>query len=252
MALIHCDFYSETLGMPASVIVILPREAGPEMRGRRHPTLTLLHGLSDDHTVWMRQTAIERYAVSRGLAVVMPDVHRSFCTDMKSGGRFWTFLSEELPDVTRAFFPLSGEREMNFVAGLSMGGYGAFKLALRRPDSFAAAASLSGVMDAAAMFRENGQEWRQELANIFGSEEELRGSEDDLYSLVENVSRSSRSKPKLYQCCGKSDSLLEENRAFRSHARKFKMKLTYREGPGGHTWDYWDAMIRRVVRWLPL
>ena len=250
MALIDCDFYSETLGMPASVIVILPRQSGPELRGTRHPVLTLLHGLSDDHTVWLRQTAIERYAVAHGLAVVMPNVHRSFCADMKAGPHYWTFLSEELPEVTRDFFPLSQKREQNFVAGLSMGGYGAFKLALRRPDMFAAAASLSGVMDAAAMFHEEGEDWHRELATIFGSADELRGGGADLFALATNVA-ASKTRPKLYQCCGASDPLLEENRRFRSHAKRLKLPLTYREGPGGHTWEYWDTMIERVVKWLP-
>lgn len=93
----------------------------------KHPTLYLLHGLSDDHTIWLRRTSIERYVASMGLAVVMPAVHRSFYTDMDKGYRYWTFISEELPALARSFFPLSDKREDNFAAGLSMGGYGAFK-----------------------------------------------------------------------------------------------------------------------------
>jgi S-formylglutathione hydrolase FrmB len=252
MALINCDFHSEVLGMSTSMLVILPRETGPEVKGRRHPTLFLLHGLSDDHTVWLRQTAIERYAVSRALAVVMPNCHRSFYTDMDGGYRYWTFLSEELPEVVRAFFPLSAEREMNFVAGLSMGGYGAFKLALRRPEMFAAAASLSGALDVVAMFRERGDEWREEIAGIFGSEERVAGSDNDLFALADELAARKAPRPRLYQCCGRSDGLLEQNRRFKAHLARLKMKVSYREGPGGHNWDYWDRMIQRVVRWLPL
>ncbi|MBN1672597.1 MAG: esterase family protein [Kiritimatiellae bacterium] len=251
MALIHCDFYSEVLGLASSMLVVLPRESGPEIRGRRHPVLYLLHGLSDDHTVWLRQTAIERYAVSRGLAVVMPNVHRSFYTDMASGLNYWTFISEELPELARSFFPLSAERQANFVAGLSMGGYGAFKLALRCPGKFSAAASLSGALDVAGMFRERGEDWRRELALIFGSEEAVAGSENDLFFLAERLA-GARARPRFYQCCGRSDSLLEENRRFRAHLKHLKFRFTYREGPGGHTWDYWDQMIQRVVRWLPV
>ena len=252
MALIHCDFYSEVLGFSTSMLVVLPRQSGPEIRGRCHPVLYLLHGLSDDHTVWLRQTAVERYAVSRGLAVVMPNVHRSFYTNMVAGHDYWTFISEELTDLARGFFPLAAEREHNFVAGLSMGGYGALKLALRHPEKFAAAASLSGAVDVAGMFHERGEEWRQELARIFGSEDRVAGSEDDLFHLAETVPGSARRKPGIYLCCGLSDGLLEENRRFRTHLRRMKFRLTYREGPGGHNWDYWDTMIQRVVRWLPL
>src|SRR5690606_35149889 len=116
---------------------------------KKHPVLYLLHGLSDDDTIWLRRTSIERYVAGLGLAVVMPNVHRSFYADMAYGGQYWTFLTEELPRVAGDFFPLSDAREDNYVAGLSMGGYGAFKWALSYPERFAAAGSLSGVLDLA-------------------------------------------------------------------------------------------------------
>jgi len=130
MALIHCDFFSEALGLSTSMCVILPEPARGQigMPGSErqpsgpHPVLWLLHGLSDDHTIWQRRTSIERYVAERGLAVVMPAVARSFYTDMAHGLPYWTFISEELPAAARSFFPLSPAREDNFVAGLSMGG----------------------------------------------------------------------------------------------------------------------------------
>ena len=126
MALIQCDFFSESLGFSTSMNVILPQPAR-----ERYRVLYLLHGMSDDHTIWCRRTSIERYVDPLGLAVVMPAVHRGYYTDMAAGYRYWTFISEELPALARSFFPLSHKREDTFVAGLSMGGYGAFKLALR-------------------------------------------------------------------------------------------------------------------------
>ena len=109
--------------------------------------LYLLHGLSDDHTAWLRYTSIERYATARGLAVVMPAVHRSFYADEAHGHAYWQFVSEELPRIVAAFFRLSERPEDTFVAGLSMGGYGALKLGLHHPERFAAVASLSGAVD---------------------------------------------------------------------------------------------------------
>ena len=156
MALIKCDFYSDALGLSTSMHVILPQQTHTQIGMENvtgtglHPTLYLLHGMSDDDSIWLRRTSIERYVASLGIAVVMPQVHRSFYTDMAEGGQYWTFISEELPKLARSFFPLSPKREDNFVAGLSMGGYGAFKLALRKPDQYAAAASLSGALDMAA------------------------------------------------------------------------------------------------------
>ena len=163
MSLIHWDFRSEVLDLSTSTCVILPdppiwKGGIPRSRGEyRLPTLYLLHGLSDDHTTWLRRTSIERYVAPMDLAVVMPAAHRSFYTDMAGGvkgHRYWTFISEELPALARWFFPLSDASEDNFVAGLSMGGYGAYKLALSHPSKYAAAASLSGALNVARLVEE--------------------------------------------------------------------------------------------------
>ncbi|MFD0818010.1 alpha/beta hydrolase, partial [Micromonospora zhanjiangensis] len=153
MALMRCDFFSETLGLNTSMTVLLPQRTATQIgmsgatRDGDPPVLYLLHGLSDDDTIWLRRTSIERYVAPLGLAVVMPQVARSFYTDEANGNRYWTFLSEELPELCRSFFRLSDRREDTFVAGLSMGGYGALRWALRAPHRFAAAASLSGALD---------------------------------------------------------------------------------------------------------
>ena len=151
MALLRCDFFAETLGLSTSMTVILPQETSRQigMAGAARedvPVLYLLHGLSDDDTIWSRRTSIERYVAPLGIAVVMPQVHQSFYADEVHGLPFWTFLTEELPELVHGFFRTSTAREDTFVAGLSMGGYGAMKWALREPHRFAAAASLSGAL----------------------------------------------------------------------------------------------------------
>jgi len=266
MALIHCDFFSEVLGLSTSMDVILPQpttrppDSGPVAPGRlsaspparRHPTLYLLHGLSDDHTIWQRRTSIERYVAPLGLAVVMPAVGRSFYCDTAFGHRYWTFVSEELPALARSFFPLSAAREDNFAAGLSMGGYGAFKLALRCPGKFAAAASLSGALDMAGQAKAAEKEWRAELEHVFGNLDALSGSADDLLHMAKAVARSAGPRPALYQWCGTEDFLYQDNLRFRDHARRIGLALTYEEGPGTHEWACWDQQIQRVLEWLPL
>ena len=151
MALLHVNFFSDVLGMSMNMDVILPQETKGQigMKGRTRegkiPSLYLLHGMSDDHTIWQRRTSIERYVSQMGIAVIMPCVHLSFYTNMVHGLPYWDYISEELPSLCQNFFPqLSARPEDNFAAGLSMGGYGAWKLALGKPERFGAAASLSG------------------------------------------------------------------------------------------------------------
>jgi putative tributyrin esterase len=243
MALIQCQFFSETLEISASMNVILPQQ-----KGKLFPTLYLLHGLSDDHTAWTRQTSIERYANARGIAVVMPAVNRSFYTDMSHGAKYWTFISEELPELARSFFPLSPLREHNFVAGLSMGGYGAMKLGLSYPERYAAAASLSGAVDVNRLVLE---QLSGDMKNVISDPSAVPGSSLDLFALAEQIVPS-HSIPKLYQCCGTEDFLYEDNIRFRDHIRALGLPLVYEEEPGEHEWGYWDRKIARVLEWLPL
>ncbi|MBC7251612.1 MAG: hypothetical protein H5T62_15205 [Anaerolineae bacterium] len=116
-------------------------------------TLYLFHGAFADSSSWSLYSRVEEYADRHGLAVVMPNVGNSFYADLWHGPAYWTFVSEELPRFVRSVFPLSDKREDNFVAGLSMGGYGAFKLVLNKPEKFAAGISLSGVLDIVTVMR---------------------------------------------------------------------------------------------------
>lgn len=254
MAFIDCHFYSDTLGVSASMYVLLPQAAQNQIGmptatfGKKHPTLYLLHGMSDDHTIWMRRTSIERYAAKLGIAVVMPAVNRSFYTDMAAGPKYWSFISEELPALARSFFPLAEEREMNYVAGLSMGGYGAMKLALTHPDRFAAAASLSGALD----ISHRALNFPGDFKLIYGDVNKIKGSGNDLFHLADKLALSAGTKPDLYQCCGTEDFLYEDNIRFRDYCREVGLDLTYEEEPGEHEWGYWDRKIQNVLNWLPL
>src|SRR3954463_14247195 len=205
MALLRCDVFSDALGLSTSMTVILPQPTTSQigMTGgapaEPPPVLYLLHGLSDDDTIWLRRTSIERYVAPLGLAVVMPQVHRSFYADEAYGGRYWTFLSEELPQLVGSLFRISDRREDTFVAGLSMGGYGALKWALRQPDRFAAAASLSGAVDVERLRTGPARELDPNLfGRIFG-DREVGDTADDLAWLVAHADPATR--PELWIGC---------------------------------------------------
>lgn len=260
MALMHTHFYSNILGLNCSMDVIIPEsrqgvgiKPSAQTSNRPLPVLYLLHGLSDDHTIWQRRTSIERYAAQYQLAVVMPAVHRSFYTDQKTGYRYFTYLSEELMDKVPSFFHVSTSREDTFAAGLSMGGYGALKLGLRCPDRFAAVASLSGATDMTRLFDADEPERRAEAQMIFGSYELYKNSSDDLFALAEKTARSDRPKPSVFMACGTKDFLYQDNVRFRPHLEQLGYTVAWSEKENiGHEWAYWDEVIQEVLKWLPL
>ena len=257
MILTEVKFFSETLGLGCTMHVLLPRRPFADVQRKPRKKLRalyLLHGNSDDHTAWQRYTSIERYTEELNLAVVMPAVHLSFYNDMAHGGKYWQFISEEVPTLVRDIFSLSSERKDNFVAGLSMGGYGAFKMALTHPERFAAAASLSGAVDISEVVRVKKEDpankaWLEEMRTIFGDLSKVPGSKHDLFTLAKKVAKGSI-KPRLYQCCGTEDILHIDNIRFRDAVRKLPLDLRYEEGPGEHNWAYWDKMIQHVLAWM--
>ena len=249
MALLTCDFFSESLETGVSVTVVLP-QATEEQIGVAEidlsgppPVLYLLHGLSDDHTAWTRYTSIERYAAARGLAVVMPAVGRSFYADEAHGHRYWAYVSEELPQVVGRFLRVSAEPADTFVAGLSMGGYGALKLALTHPDRYAAAASLSGALDVVGLAAGGTRDTL--FDRVYDGPP---GPRDDLFALLAEA----EDVPPLHVSCGTEDVLVDSNHRFVAAAEERGVEVTTDFRPGEHEWGLWDTVIREVIDWLPI
>lgn len=258
MALLNVSFFSDVLGMCMQMEVILPQKTSGQigMEGKtiegKIPTLYLLHGMSDDHTIWQRRTSIERYVSEMGIAVVMPTTHLGWYTDMAYGHRYWTFISKELPEICQSFFNnLSTKREDNFVAGLSMGGYGALKMGLAASETFGAVAALSAATDVTDICsnlktEEEKNFWR----TIFGDFNQVENSENDLFALASKLKASEKPLPKIYMWCGTEDFLYKQNTKMKEHLTNLGFDLTYEESPGDHQWKYWDEKIQTVLNWI--
>lgn len=257
MALMHVDFFSDVLGMCMDMDVIIPQKTKGQigMEGKagegQYKTMYLLHGMSDDQTIWQRRTSIERYVSKLGIAVVMPTTHLGFYTDTTYGLNYWTFISRELPRICREFFPrMSDKREDTLAAGLSMGGYGAWKLGLGAGETFGAAASLSGALDIGAdHHRHRGDSKETLFRGIFGDPEQIQGSDNDLLALADKLISENKALPRLYAWCGTEDFLYEDNQKAWDHVRKLGFDLTWEESAGDHQWKYWDEKIQDVLRW---
>ena len=249
MALIELKFFSQMLGMQTEAYVVIPQkstvgEIGIKGNGdsKEYKCLYLLHGLSDDHTIWLRRTSIERYAADYGICIVMPCGARSFYTDMKYGLKYFSYITEELPGVISEFLKISTKREDTYIAGLSMGGYGALKAALRKPEKYCAAAGLSSVADIkSGMFDEV-------LVPVFGEEVNIP-DEEDLFFLAEKTNKNSV-KPRIYMGEGTEDFMYDANIRLKEHFEKLDYDFTYRESSGAHNWAFWDEYIQYVLEWM--
>lgn len=261
MALVHINFLSKVLGMYRNMDVILPQgrngigQDGRERESWRGiPVLYLFHGATDDHTMWQRNTSIERYAVEKGLAVVMPSSDLGAYSDMVYGYDYFRFLGEELPEILKEFLPcLSTERQSTYVAGLSMGGYGALKMAVSYPERFSHAAFLSGMLFAESIF-DKGKMLEEKgvpdySKSIFGKRENIAGTVNDLVWALEKRIEENADMPKLLQICGKDDFLYEDNLKIYNRFGK-RLDWTAKWPDGGHQWWFWDQQIQRVLEWF--
>ena len=256
MAFLQVNFFSSVLGMCTAMNVILPQTTST--RGLigvdtadadvTYPVLYLLHGMSDDHTIWSRRTSIERYADERGIAVVMPTTELGWYTNMKHGRQWRSFIGEELPAICHDFFPrISQKREDTYIAGLSMGGYGAYALAMTYPEQYSAAAALSAAFLPLRFGRDTEPFWQ----DIFGTMSEYTGGENDLIALASRLVREGAPLPRLYMWCGTEDGLYSQNIAMRDHLNKLGWEdFTYEESAGNHNWRCWDEKIQTVLAWL--
>lgn len=260
MALMSISYYSKTLGMNCTMNVIAPQINNGLLSLNKNaatppfPVLYLLHGRSHDHNDWLRYTSLERYCAKYGLIVVMPDAHLSFYANQKHGYPYFTFFADELPRIVKEFFHVSDKREDTFVAGCSMGGYGAFKLAMTYPERYAAAASMSGSIDVVYSLVDNPfkSDFNPKiLKNSFGSADEIINNDSDIFYLAEKLSKSDCQKPRFFQCVGDKDLLLEPNRRF-YNTFKDKLVINYYEENGGHTWDFWDKNLKNLISWLDI
>lgn len=255
-------FFSERLGRTASVLLVVPREPPPQfLRARpesdERAVLYLLHGLGDDHTAWIRNTRIVQYARERGVAVALPAVRRSFYRDMASGLSYWQFVSEEVPRQVQRFLGVSGIPERTFIAGNSMGGYGALMHAFAHPNRYAAVASFSGAVDIDNRFNvalradpRTRSRVSIERKLIFGTERSLQTTEHDLFWRVSHLTDTHHRIPELFLTCGRNDYLLADNERFAVHLAACGIRHTYRTVPGGHDWPVWDRNVQDFLQFL--
>ncbi|MBF4695519.1 alpha/beta hydrolase [Fusibacter ferrireducens] len=248
MPFFQCHFFSKVLKKSTPIVIHLPSDCE---KNEKLKTLYLLHGLSDNCCSWSQNTAISRYADEHHIAVVMPEASTSFYTNMCYGKRYFDYISEEVIEFARTYFPLSELRQDNHIGGNSMGGYGSVKIALTYPERFASVWSLSGLRNIKGVIDGCKTGKMKDLIDmgprfdlIFG-EKDVE-DKDDLFRILEN-SRRYENLPKLYHYCGKNDFLYPSSEVFIEFAREKGLDIHTIYDDGIHDWKFWDIHIQQFM-----
>ena len=260
MASFVFNFRSRILGKQTQISMILPE--GCEIPENGWKTITLLHGWGENNSAWMSNTSIERYAQKRQLAVIMPDGGVSFYNDMADGLAYFSYLTEELPEICNKYFRTSLRREDNVIGGLSMGGCGALTTGLSRPDLYSGILILSAANFPADAFKEQMEHpmfpgWLPSMRRIYGEIfPELRGTKFDAYVMAENVLKEGKPCPAIWHYMGSDEtdgmrwSKTMSDFFLGLPGNPFRYRfVTY---PGIHNWDSWDTVVCEGMDYLGL
>lgn len=262
MAILRVHYFSNVILMMSTMNVILPQDIE---EGEELPVLWLLHGGGGNENDWIKNTAIERYASAKRLAVIMPCAGYSRYCNMKYGGDYYDFLSKELPGICHHFFPaLSWKREKNYIAGLSLGGSGALYIGMRNPDKY----GVIGVLSASSIIplehlRDKaaggpvppGGKKSVNMIN-FGVEDtgELKGTEYDTLMFISKNVEEHKPLPKVFHAVGTSDHAYPVGLGLKEFMESFPgnpYRYEFHEEEGAHTWEFWDKWIKRFIEELP-
>lgn len=259
MASGRMEFHAETIMQHANFAFVLPNDVYmEEVREPRHyerppKSLILLHGLTGTDTDWLFGGVAQDLAIQYNLAVFMPTAGNFFYLDRGyAGGNYGSFVGQELPEYIRQTFGYCKSREDTIVGGLSMGGYGAIHTALAFPETFSACIALSSAlrMREFAAEEESGIMPDAMIRDIFGDPKKVMSSDINPEIQYAKASAAGRKLPVFYLACGTDDQLLASNRTFASFLQRQGADYCYEEGPGAHTWRFWNEYIARGLSWL--
>lgn len=242
MARFTCSFISYSLARTIEMTVIVPSLTCPEtmmpnpchIPKAKYPVLYLLHGGWNDYTAWTSYTNIEFFAEEHNIAVaIFSGENKTFRNHPSTGiakEDYSTFLLHELPEFLQGYFPISTRPEDSYIAGLSMGGYGALYNGLNNPERFRAIGAFS------AGVRLPGRE----------------AAHDDPDEAAKRIVAEGKPFPAMFMSCGTADPLYKQNVAFRDELISMGVDVTWEESEGmGHEWRFWNHTVERFLKWIP-
>lgn len=223
---------------------IVPRVAA----GERLPVLYLLHGATSNPQAMQQDTDAVKQAIAERIIVVTPDAHNSWYTNAKHkpNERWEEAVSRDLIRDVDSRFPTLATREHRGLAGVSMGGYGAAKLALKHPELYGFAAMLGGSLDVTrrwlAIFNP-GQSWDEWM--IFGFRPSTR-MDEDIFVLLPQMANPQAVK--WFASCGTEDSICVGDQEFVRQLRHRGVVAETSITAGRHDWPTWNQSLPRMFR----
>ena len=257
MVLFRGDIKCKSLQRRTSISVILPADNihflqdTEEIVPQPYRTLYLLHGLYGSDDIFLANTSIQKFAEDHGIAIVIPCGENSFYVDNEKAHAYYgEYVGQELLDITRNIFPLSDKREDTYIAGFSMGGYGAIRNGLKYHENFSKIGMISPALitDDIAGYGDDSNVLRSRdfYESIFGDLDKLEGSDMDPKYLIENCP----DIPDIYMACGIDDFLFRKSADFYMYLRENGVDATFVGDEGEHTWEFCDKYIKEFIKTL--
>lgn len=245
MAVMTLDFYSRELKMSTLLCAVVPDSIRiGSLPVARRKCLTLLHGLSDDASACLRLSRVELYAQEAGVVVIMPSAGRSMYCDGVHGQNWFTHVAQEVPQYLELVLGLPRGRENNYIAGISMGGMGAARVALTHPERYSAVGLFSGLLDVKMLLPFVTAEQREEFPFLVGAAEDIDTTPLNPVNLLdENLPQSL----KMLVRCGQQDDLYPMSQAFYQKAAALGLNAEGIFEDGGHEWRFWDRCIEDFI-----
>lgn len=245
MAVFSGSFLSTELGKQTSVTVILPHDT-KEAPYTGYPVLYFLHGKGDNGNTPLCRSNLEKYANDRGLCVVLPDIDLSFGIDMVCGGKYFSFLTHELPELINNTLKVSLRREDCFIGGVAMGGYAALRCAFMKPELYGGVIALSPTADILMELNDDVQNGHTQAWKAILGESMRLGRDHDLYYILDDSMITTVSMiPKIYMACGRKDDMFNACLKLKDTLGTKRISFTFEQADADKEWSFWDVAMQR-------
>lgn len=228
--------------MHKNIKTVVIKPASYKKKNNNYPVVYLLHGAMGVSTNWIiKVPELQTMADDQDVLIVCPDGSVNswyFDSPVDSSYKFETHVGLEVPAYIDANYRTIADRKHRAIAGLSMGGHGAFFLAFRHTEIFGACGSMSGALDVSLITR--GYDINKRLGDTITN----RKYYNDWSVMKVMEGYNAKDSLAIILDCGQQDFIYGMTKAAHEKMVKLKIPHDYIERPGRHDWFYWRNAVR--------